>query len=77
MRDELDRWPPTTCTPMPGWNHLWPDSDVELDDDPDEDPEKMPVENHQEKNGVEDQDGAERGVRDGAVVDADPLADEQ
>ena len=55
---------------------MWPDSDVKLDDDPGEDPENMPIVNHQGKNGVENQDSAERGVGDGAVVDADPPADE-
>ena len=61
---------------MPGWNHLWPDNDVELDDDPEENPENMPVTNHQGENGVKNQNGAEGGVGDGAIMDADPPADE-
>ena len=61
---------------MPGWNHLWSDSDAELEDNPGEDLENMPVKNHEEENGVEDQDGVGEGVGDGAIVDTDPPADE-
>ena len=58
-------------------DHLWPDNDVELDDDPEENPKNMPVENHKGENGVENQNGAKGGVGDGAIVDTDPPADEQ
>mgnify|MGYP004716537933 CR=1 FL=1 len=61
---------------MPGWNHLWPDSDVELEDDSEEDPKNMPMKNHKGENGIEDQDGAGEGVGDEVVVDADSPADE-
>ena len=51
---------------MLGQDHLWPDSDAELDNGSEEDPEKepleyMPIDNHPMGNGVEDQDGAEHG----------------
>ena len=61
---------------MHGWNHLWPDSDAEIEDDPEEDPEDMPMENQEGEDGVEDQDGAGEGIGDGAIVDADPPVDE-
>ena len=56
---------------MPGWDHLWPDSDAEIEDDPEEDPEDMPMKNQEGEDGVEKQDGAGEGIGNGAVVDAE------